>query len=260
MTYLRVGMAETEYSHVLSFRRQVFITPTENPIQDSATLTHEDTTYRIFFSLDGPVCTQCKQSNHTIEKCPNRPHNVAVIEDNTIESNTEPPITSASNNQNIQTDTLQQPAIEINTDISQESLTQQPKRQLSSPSDNNDSSTPQRDAPTKKIKSATDTKELLKPAEEYINSQYSKIELNITEIADLIDNSYKSKDIISTIKNYTKDPPTLLLFLKELYTHLKDRRTKVRITKIRRKLSKKLEIVSAENSDDDMSDSSYLTQ
>nr|CAH7749530.1 unnamed protein product [Callosobruchus chinensis] len=71
LTHLRVGMPESEYSHVLSFRRQVFIAPPESLIADSVTITYEETVYRIFLTIDGPSCTRCKQTGHTIAQCTN---------------------------------------------------------------------------------------------------------------------------------------------------------------------------------------------
>nr|CAI5849364.1 unnamed protein product [Callosobruchus analis] len=74
MTCLRFGMPETEYSDILSFRRQVYMAPIESLISDSTTVSFEDTTYRTFLSVDGPSYTICKQPGHTLDKCSNRSH------------------------------------------------------------------------------------------------------------------------------------------------------------------------------------------
>nr|CAH7756748.1 unnamed protein product [Callosobruchus chinensis] len=71
ITFLRIGAPLPEYSHILSFRRQAYITPTEaTTIPDSLEITHEDLIYRIFLSLDSQKCYKCKESGHVASQCP----------------------------------------------------------------------------------------------------------------------------------------------------------------------------------------------
>nr|CAH7728821.1 unnamed protein product [Callosobruchus chinensis] len=94
MTYLRVGMPESEYTHILSFRRQIFITPPENPIPDSTTVTYENTTYRIFLSNEGLNCTLCKQTGHFASKCPSQPIQSDIVEETSEISTMHVPLTT----------------------------------------------------------------------------------------------------------------------------------------------------------------------
>lgn len=65
ITTLRVGMPEAEYSHVLSFRRQLYIEPLEEAsIPDSFTISYDNTSYRIYMYIDGKHCTKCKSIGH----------------------------------------------------------------------------------------------------------------------------------------------------------------------------------------------------
>ncbi|XP_050513023.1 nucleoplasmin-like protein ANO39 [Diabrotica virgifera virgifera] len=71
MTFLRVGMQDPEYSHVLSFRRQIFISPLENAsIPDSFLISFDNTSYRIYISIDGLNCSRCKTVGHQDSDCP----------------------------------------------------------------------------------------------------------------------------------------------------------------------------------------------
>uniref|UniRef100_A0A6P7FWY2 Uncharacterized protein LOC114331898 n=1 Tax=Diabrotica virgifera virgifera TaxID=50390 RepID=A0A6P7FWY2_DIAVI len=86
MTFLRVGMPESEYSHVLSFRRQTFITPLENiSIPDSFMISHDNTTYRLYLSIEGFNCSKCKTIGHQETECPD---NANTITSNATTSNT----------------------------------------------------------------------------------------------------------------------------------------------------------------------------
>lgn len=62
INFLRVGMQETEYAHVLSFRRQTYISPDDNQnIPDNILIKYEDIEYRIFISEDIIKCFICKK-------------------------------------------------------------------------------------------------------------------------------------------------------------------------------------------------------
>ncbi|CAH2020498.1 unnamed protein product, partial [Acanthoscelides obtectus] len=66
-----IGATLAEYSHILSFRRQVYIAPSENTdIPESIEITHNDLTYRIFLTLDSQKCYKCKLIGHIASQCP----------------------------------------------------------------------------------------------------------------------------------------------------------------------------------------------
>ncbi|CAH1978020.1 unnamed protein product [Acanthoscelides obtectus] len=69
MSFLRIGATIPEYSHILSFRRQVYIAPTESTIPESLVISHEGLSYRIFLSLDSQKCFKCNQSGHIANNC-----------------------------------------------------------------------------------------------------------------------------------------------------------------------------------------------
>lgn len=74
ITFLRAGIQEAEYNHVLSFRRQAYVAPPENEMYELPSTTvvnFEDTPYRIFLTFDEAACFICKKSGHVAKSCPN---------------------------------------------------------------------------------------------------------------------------------------------------------------------------------------------
>ncbi|CAH2016053.1 unnamed protein product [Acanthoscelides obtectus] len=196
ITYLRVGMPENEYNHILSFRRQVYIAPPVSEIIDSTTITFEETTYMIFFSVDGPSCTLCKQTGHTLEKCP---------KSQSRNEDTETRMELESSNVHNKTNTL---SLNMTATIQDNSVSEEtrPKRQISTSPVSTNTQPTLTEAPTKRIKTSKVSEE---PAEGFINSRFTSTKLNVSEVADMIENTYKSKDIIATFRNYTNNIPDM---------------------------------------------------
>lgn len=72
LTFLRAGFQREEYRHILSFRRQIYITEDEERIiPNTLIVNYDDTEYRIFLSTD-TTCFICKQRGHTTNNCPQK--------------------------------------------------------------------------------------------------------------------------------------------------------------------------------------------
>lgn len=72
INFIRIGMKETAYSHILSFRRLIFITENENTPQitpESIEVEYENTNYRLFLSTETANCTICKKNGHSAQQC-----------------------------------------------------------------------------------------------------------------------------------------------------------------------------------------------
>lgn len=81
VSFMRAGIPGGEYSHILSFRRQVYIQPEEVlELPPSVVIKHENTSYRIFLTFDDMTCFLCKKSGHLAKDCP--------IADNQLQSRT----------------------------------------------------------------------------------------------------------------------------------------------------------------------------
>nr|CAI5841751.1 unnamed protein product [Callosobruchus analis] len=165
----------------------------------------------------GLSCTLCKQTGHLASKCPCQPIQSDIVEKNPEISTMNAPLTTTEEPGN--TPINNSPPIPSDTNIVTEAP-QQTKRQLSANSDHNEPDPAPTDAIAKKLKTSEEIEDTLKTAEDFINSQFNITKMNITEVADMIENAHKSKDIITTVKNYTNDIPHLIKFLSDLHTHI----------------------------------------
>lgn len=71
VSFLRAGINETGFNHILSFRRQVYVSPEDfYRLPDKISIDYDDTTYWIYFSSDTMTCFVCKKDGHVASKCP----------------------------------------------------------------------------------------------------------------------------------------------------------------------------------------------
>lgn len=264
ITFLRVGMPESEYSHILSFRRQVYISPSENTsLPESVVLTFEDTPYRLFFSLDGLNCLQCRKTGHRQEECRQNSHHSET--DNNINQDSPPAETPQTSNDVFSNTTNviqlpQEPSAIANKKSTEQASQQEPatllsnlestcpshaKRQLSNSSDStatesqNTFSQP-KDIPPKKKKANISmelTTKLLEPAREFIEGKKEITGLSFPEIADYIENAHGNKNPLAIAKDYTENLNDLTTLLSDIHLLIKDRGLKTKITKIKKKLT-----------------------
>lgn len=71
ISFLRVSPNDDVFSHVISWRRQVYLSPNADcsQIPPTAEITHANRTYRIFFSSDNLACFKCGIKGHKAEDC-----------------------------------------------------------------------------------------------------------------------------------------------------------------------------------------------
>ncbi|XP_050517739.1 uncharacterized protein LOC126892267 [Diabrotica virgifera virgifera] len=98
ITFLRVGMPESEYSHVLGFRIQTFIIPLENmSIPDSFMISHDNTTYRLYLSIEGFNCSKCKNIGHQETECSDNANTTTSNTTNPDPTNSNPTTSNTTN-------------------------------------------------------------------------------------------------------------------------------------------------------------------
>ncbi|CAI6365023.1 unnamed protein product [Macrosiphum euphorbiae] len=77
---MKAGFATEQFSHILSFRRQIYINQdSATKLPNSITVTVENTTFRIFITDDIVTCFQCHQTGHFSSQCKNIPDPINVI-------------------------------------------------------------------------------------------------------------------------------------------------------------------------------------
>lgn len=74
ISFIKAGISEPGFSHIMSFRRQVYIEPEDlNKLPDSTVVYFDNTSYRIYFSTDIMTCFICNQEGHVAQLCPSKP-------------------------------------------------------------------------------------------------------------------------------------------------------------------------------------------
>lgn len=84
---VRNGFSSKLLSHIISFRRQVYIEPDDlSKIPSRISIDLDDTNFWIYLSSDSTACFDCKQEGHIAKNCPNRSNlstnNVSLLPDN----------------------------------------------------------------------------------------------------------------------------------------------------------------------------------
>lgn len=103
ITFLRAGLTNPQLSHIMSFRRQLYISHSDTEkLPEAIQITFDDTTYWIYCSADNPGCYHCKKEGHIAKNCPSLINNdtrtpttqepeetsaTALESDHTLESN-----------------------------------------------------------------------------------------------------------------------------------------------------------------------------
>jgi len=79
ISLMKAGFSTEQFSHILSFRRQVYINEDSvSKLPSSITVTVESTTFRIFISDDTVTCFQCHQTGHFSNQCKNIPEQIII--------------------------------------------------------------------------------------------------------------------------------------------------------------------------------------
>ncbi|CAH2097714.1 unnamed protein product [Euphydryas editha] len=250
ITFLRAGFTEPGFNHIMSFRRQVYISPEDIvKLPESIQLSYEDTNYWIYFSSESMLCFMCKKVGHIVKNCP--------------ENANRPPIDETRRST---TDTLTTPQMELLT--SSRSNLKHP-RPPSSESHSSHQDTPiilpdrntmltdednimSEDGSSfsdsssihlakdvrKKIKTATSTSESedWDKIIEILTSSNNCYPMNHIEFKSFLENTRGVQDIRVICSQYSKDTSCIIQMLSELYPHFSNRSIKSRITRLQKKL------------------------
>lgn len=74
ISFLRVGMKEDIFSHILSHRRQCYVLQEDNlQIPEHIFITYEEIDYKIYLTEDNIRCDNCKRVGHTVQNCHQHP-------------------------------------------------------------------------------------------------------------------------------------------------------------------------------------------
>lgn len=259
VTHLKISQGDDEYSHILSFRRQVFIVPPESgELPASFDLEYQQENLRIFLESEKIICYKCKNDGHIARFCQNLilpPSNlvssrlVHIEETKTGEKrDRETSSEIDSSNQSVmETDPSIIEATPNVTKVSKlskrrEVVTNKYKKIKNSVSNENE-----------KIVS---TGKLLKPLEKIIAAHPKKYCLSYHELNNFIVELRGSSNKIMVCKSYSTNLRLLCTTLHQLQPFLKQRQIKNIFSKIKTRITKylganKVEYSIASSSEDD---------
>lgn len=114
MSCIKASIVGEEYSHIKSFRRQIYIMPTESELPSSIMITFKNTNYRIYLSDDNLRCYICKTPGHIARRCPNL---IAREPPHQVSHQTHLPPSAQNTNVNEENPTIVEIPIPVETNI-----------------------------------------------------------------------------------------------------------------------------------------------
>lgn len=255
VNYLRAGVPNDILSHVISFRRHVYITPPEDnepDLPNSLVITHNNTSFRIFLTTDELKCFLCKQVNHIAKNCPTA--NTTTLMDTTSNIPSQTPneqtntrMETVHNDRTNLTPRTKRPAPEslssnTNDEVPNNSATDPNSQQFLTPSPPTaipHSSRPKQKKP--KTESSAEqpiSDETLYPVRKLIEENPTNFILPYHSFKCFLENSSGSKDLLAEANRFTNDIDALLSMLYQTYPVLTNRGLKSKFTRIQNKLKK----------------------
>lgn len=251
ISFIKAGIHEPGYSHILSFRRQLFINPEDiNKVPPSLSFSYDDTVYWIYLSMEKLTCFLCKEEGHLAKFCNNAAR--ASTEDNFTESDVNTPAYKKADDNNKGPSTVSQGEVTHDSNLSmpppsrnKRALTQSTISSKDTPdTDDSIKKSTRREKPSKIQKtqsvtnsSANDISSLLLPAKDFILENTHGLPLNIDGITEFLVSSFGRHDIDALARSFTTDIPALINMLSEISSRLSSRKLRSRIHRIINRLS-----------------------
>jgi len=261
---LRAGFNIEGFTHIMSFKRQIFVKPDDFENKPtSIIINHEDIAYRIFINDDMVTCFHCKLKGHISNQCPNlktqlvqnETHNISTPETkinenmtlgnkpnpesnediNNIELNVAPPM--GIKRPAPSTSTLSSPPTSPNNETSNVFSMDHTSQNLNE-NDNSDSDWITKSTKKQKKRKRTPSLEhfianlniSLKPAEKFFERKTRAI--SFIQFKDMIENSQENNNIIETILQYCDIQNAVSIIEIVNTAYITDRSLKTRLGKL----------------------------
>ncbi|KAK2577810.1 hypothetical protein KPH14_012693 [Odynerus spinipes] len=261
ITFIRASINDPNYSHVLSFRRQVYIHPeVVYNLPNVLEINYDDLNFFIYPTTEKLTCFLCKEEGHLAKYCRNTepPSLVSTIITNDIDESNPKTILPTDKVVSVN------PILSEDKDSTSQTSTSNfvlprpmpTKRPLSSSTSINDSASgtvtkienptlTRTKQPAKKIKtkkaitpqiSLQDLSIKLLPVKEAVATNIQKYPLDFDSITDFLHSSYNNPKILDNALRYTQDISALISMLSDIKDLLTERSIKSRIIRIIKKL------------------------
>ncbi|KAJ3651755.1 hypothetical protein Zmor_017773 [Zophobas morio] len=243
MNFLRASIQNATYSHVLSFRRQIFVEPIDEiEVPSSTLIKFEETEYRIFFTLGDQTCFKCRKAGHIASEC-----TINVETNTTVESS----VDNAQSESSCHLSPFNKTTVNNKRQI--ESNQSSPEDELEIPNlvNNPIEETRVQDlagTSKKKIKTCDSTEsltgvpELLEPVKELFDLPDSSFPINFESLVKFMEEAVGQSDILTVAFAYTRNIDGLLEMLYKVYPKLTHKSIKNPVVKVQRKLKKSYDL------------------
>lgn len=238
ISFLRAGIPGEEFNHILSFRRQVYVSPPQGShfeLQTSIVISFDETSYRIFISTDSTECYLCKKLGHIASNCPqtNQPFPEldykklkrpappsSLAEDIIVQDSQEDCNNMGKNNQEFKKPSQPHERTNIGSRPQLQPAKKKPKK--SSPKEE-----PEKSFPYHLLE------KLFAAAPENYSIPYQNFK-------SFLENSFGNQDPLAEAHRYTNDVPSLLTTIKDVYSKVNDRTLRNRFTRLSKRIRKQL--------------------
>ncbi|KAK2577971.1 hypothetical protein KPH14_012745 [Odynerus spinipes] len=218
ISFLRAGLADIGFPHVLSFRRQFYINPEDiGKLQDTLLISYEDTSYRIFLATETAECYI-----YIDAPLPSEADFPPLRNKRPLSSSSKAPSISSTDNC-------------PNTEAKNEAtLILKKQEEDDSTTTKQTIKKPKRNQSKERLILSLD--QMLLPIKDELSNLPQKYILNYTEFKSLLENCQRNVNIPKSAKEYSDNFDSLIHMISELHPLLKDHSIKIRLTKILKQL------------------------
>lgn len=263
MYLIKAGFQEAEYTHIVSYRRFVYISmEADTTIPTSITVQHEEDTYRIFIQEDEIKCFLCKAVGHIVSKCPSVDKqsssvlnsedrvdmDVELQQNKRLRSLTNE--TSSTENQTLSTPPKRFHPTPVQLPLETNNLTELQGTiiPLKTPNINRQTLSTENNQRRKKKKpkhnppqpknleeETNELKKQLEPLIKTITEDSNQYPFNFTHetLTDFLLEMKYASDPLATAQRYTTDIEDLIMTLLEIYPLITEQKLKYRFTRIK---------------------------
>lgn len=257
ITYIRAGMNDAGFAHLLSFRRQMYIKPEDIPLLPPVLrIQLDNTTYYIYLSTEKVTCFLCNEEGHLAKHCKNIQ---TPTQNQTDQCDTNTSFNTAIVPNSLNETPNAEPFI-INNETMQENSESQMlppnnnKRPLSSSTSTRSSMQTPNDSsnthykkglkitqPIKKTKKSPETSleeiaDRLSPAKDFVTLHETTLPLSFEQITEFLYNTYGKQNIPEIANKVTNDYNSLIKMLSDINDLIVDNNLKHRIVRIKKRL------------------------